>query len=265
VNAKLDASPAILDLELAWEATDAGFRVRAGVFRTPVSGELQVGAKKLDLLDRSQAVVGLSPGRQFGVELRQRIAGRALQVRAGVFNGNGPRPNDDDRLLYALRLDGTVSLGTPEEGSDAAEDGRWQLQYGTSGAWSRDADVDLASGLPADFRGERFIGGADLRLSRGALFVSAEGLYGSLDPADAARADVHGYQATVGFRLCRLVQLLARYDAFFGDGLARDRDLAIGSINLSLTERIALQGELRVPTRGRAATPGGVIDLSLTF
>lgn len=263
LQGNLRKSPVLLDLELAWAAAGVGFRASAGYFRVPVSGELQIGAPNLDLLDRSQIVNAVTPGRQIGIELRQQLAGPALLVRAGAFNGNGLAVNDDDRLLYTLRFEGERELHPPAEREAGTP--AWRIGYGASGAWSRDRSAALGLGLPQSFAGERALGGADLRITRGSVFVSAEGLYASLDPRAGSRTDVWGYQATVGWTVTRLVQILGRYDAFTGGSLASDRDLAIGSIVLNFSRYASLQTELRVPTRGADPTPGGVIDLSIQF
>lgn len=228
VNTDLRSTPALLDLEIQWLDEDLGFLIKTGFFRVPVSGELQIAAPALDLIDRSQIVDAVAPGRQIGVEIDQRIAGDALVLRVGAFNGNGLDPNDDNRLLYTLRLAGGVALGEIEAQASSPAKEPWRLHYGASGAYSKGRDARLGLDLPRNFRGSRALGGADVRLSRAGFFLSAEGLYASIDPSALSRRDVFGYQTTIGWYATRSVQLLARYDAFWAGSLASD--LAIASV-----------------------------------
>ena len=266
LQGNLISTPSILDLEIGWRHDPSGFGARAGFFRTPVSGELQIGAPFLDLIDRSQIVQAVSPDRQIGIELSQDIVGEKLVVRAGAFNGNGFKKNDDNRLLYAIRFEGVVPLGAARIVADAdASDSRWRIRYGASGSYSKDRDARLGLNLPSRFRGTRAIGGADLRLERDGFFLSAEFLYASLDFRTLERRDVYGGQFTAGWKITRLVQVLARYDALSAGSLTSDLDLAIASLVLNFTRHISLQTDLRVPARGAAPTPGGVVNLNVTF
>lgn len=253
------SSPALLDLEVKWSSEEVGFLIKAGYFRVPVSGELQIAAPYLDLIERSQIVNSVAPDRQVGIEIDQQIVGSALVVRAGLFNGNGLDTNDNNRFLYALRLEGNIPLAIETE-----TDG-WFLEYGISGAYSKDRDADLGGELPNPFRGTRAMGGADMRLNMQSVFVSVEGLYASLDRFDLSRRNVFGYQATVGWNATNSIQLLARYDSFWGGSLASDLDLAIASIVIAFIPHITLQTELRVPTRGASPTPGAIASLTVLF
>ncbi len=260
IQANLIQSRPLLDLIIDWRYEPTGFEVSAGYFRTPFSAELLIAAPHLDLIQRSQIVRALAPARQVGIQLDQEIVGDALVVRAGAFNGNGLDTNDDNRFLYTLRFDGRIRGGERRDGSPAAI-----FEYGVNGAYSKDDDARLGLDLPDPFAGERWLAGADMRWTRKPVFVSAEAIYGSIEPNGISRRDVYGYQATIGWDVSRLVQLLARYDGFHGGSLQSDRDLAIASLVLNFTAAVSLQVELAVPTRGEDPTPGGVASLALTF
>jgi hypothetical protein len=255
VQANLVDSRPVLDMIIKWKAEPYGFQISAGYFRTRFAGEFVIPAPRLDFVERSQIVRALSPGRQVGIQIDQEIVGEALVAHAGVFNGNGLDTNDDERFLYVLRFDGRIQCGEFDS----------VFEYGINGAYSEDDDTDLGFDFPKSFAGKRWLAGADARWTMGSVFVSAEGLYGSIDPNGRSYHDVYGYQASVGWTLNRLIQLLVRYDAFYAASLQEDRDLAIGSIVFNFTEIISLQGELRVPTRGEQPSPGGVASLNVTF
>ena len=70
---------------------------------------------------------------------------------------------------------------------------------------------------------------------------------------------------SAGWTFSRLVQVLARYDAFDSRGGSPDRHLAIGSLVLNFTEYVNLQVELNVPTLGAGPKPGGQASLSVQF
>ncbi len=278
LQANLIDSRPLLDLIMDWKTRrqaegGIGFGIRGGFFRTPFSGELLIAAPNLDFIDRSQIVRALAPGRQIGLQIDQQILGDRLVVRAGAFNGNGFGTNDDERLLYVLRFDGRIRTSErPHAGRSAASADtvlrgahETVFEYGLNGAYSEEDDIDFGLDLPRDFAGKRWLAGADLRVTSGPVFFSAEGLYGSLDPNDGSRRDVYGYQTSIGWDVTKLVQLLARYDALYAGSLQSDRDLAIGSITFQFTRIVSLQLSIRVPTRGEDPEPGGAADLSFTF
>jgi hypothetical protein len=255
--------PALLDAQINWTAETTGSRISAGYFRTPTSGELLIAAPDLDLIDRATVVRALAPGRQVGVQLNQPIVDRRMVARAGVFNGNGLNQNDDNRFLYTLRIDGVFDDESSAE--TYASPPLEGLSYGVSAAYSEDDQARLGLDLPAPFSGTRWLAGGDLRWQSGPLLLSAEGLYSSIDLRNASRRDLFGYQATIGWTFNALVQILARYDAFWGGSLVSDRDFAIASLSLSFGRYVFLQTELRVPTRGEGPTPGGAASLSIQF
>jgi len=260
LQANLVQSRPLLDLVIDWNHAPTGFKASGGYFRTPFSAELLIAAPNLDFIQRSQIVRALAPGRQVGIQLDQQIVGDAFVARAGAFNGNGLDTNDDNRFLYTLRFDGRIPVGHRSAGAPAAI-----FEYGLNGAYSKDDDASLGLDLPNPFAGERWLAGADMRWTRGSIFVSAEAIYGSIDPNGISRRDVYGYQASIGWDVSRLVQLLARYDGFHAGSLRSDRDLAIASLVLNFTRIVSLQLELVVPTRGEDPTPGGLASLALTF
>lgn len=255
-QAEFTKSTPLLDLVINWKPAEHGFRASAGYFRSPFSAEQLIPDPQLDFTDRSQIVNALAPSRQIGIQVDQLILGKALIVHAGVFNGNGLDANDDDRFLYMLRLDGA---------SDCGED--WKVSYGINAAHSDDENAEIGIDDYTPLNGKRWIAGGDMRATRGPFFFSAEALWGFFDDETFRNDQVWGYQASAGWQVTDLVQLLARYDAFHAGDLdrAQDRDFAIASVNFNFTKIISLQFELRVPTRGVGPSPGGIVNLNATF
>ena len=188
----------LLDRIIEWESGATGTRVGAGYFRSPFSGELLIAAPNLDFINRSQAVNAIAPARQIGLQLDQQILGDALVARLGVFNGEGRSTSSDNEFLYMLRLDGRVPY----------DDGVL-IEYGINGAFSNDDEFDPLYG--ASNRGARiYLAGTDVRLTKGPLLVSAEGLYGSYTSKSNPNYESWGYQVSAGWIFSRLVQVVAR-------------------------------------------------------
>jgi hypothetical protein len=265
LQANLINSRPLLDLIVDWKHGDSNhdFGISGGYFRTPFSGELLIAAPYLDFINRSQIVTALAPSRQVGVQLDQEIFDQKLVARVGVFNGNGFDPNDDDRLLYVARVDGALPIGD-RDGLGKLE-GASRISYGINFAYSEDESASLGLSLPNPFKGTRKLAGADMRWSTDTLFVSAEGIYGSIDPDGLSRRDVFGYQASIGWKITKEIQVLARYDALWAGSLASDLDLAIASAVYAFNQYVSIQAEIRVPTRGAQATPGGAANITLQF
>lgn len=296
VQANLIRSTPLLDLVLDWTGPQpgthpgsgtgsgtassfpsgigSGLRIAAGYFRTPFSGELLIGAPNLDFINRSQIVRALAPGRQVGIQIDQKLAGDAAVLHVGAFNGNGFSTNDDERLLYMLRIDGAISClcGGRETSVTERANGldtthiETEWRYGLNVAYSEDDDAQLGLGLGDRFEGKRLLSGADLRWTRDNVFLSAEAIYGRIAPSGPGGGrDVYGYQATLGWKITEMFQALVRYDALWAGSLASDRDLAIASLVVTFSQYVSIQSELRVPVRGEPLKPGGVVNLTFQF
>jgi phosphate-selective porin len=64
-------------------------RVRAGHFKLPFSHEQMTSASDLDFIARAAVVDDLSPSRDIGVMVHGRVANRAIEYEAGVFEADG--------------------------------------------------------------------------------------------------------------------------------------------------------------------------------
>jgi phosphate-selective porin len=78
-------------------------QVRGGHMKLPVSPEFLTSAAKTDFVERSTAVEGLGPSRDWGVMLHGEI-GRAVEYQAGVFEGDGRTRDDRAGTTAAARL-----------------------------------------------------------------------------------------------------------------------------------------------------------------
>jgi phosphate-selective porin len=78
-------------------------QVRGGHMKLPVSPEFLTSAAKTDFVERSAAVEGLGPSRDWGVMLHGEI-GRAVEYQAGVFEGDGRTRDDRAGTTVAARL-----------------------------------------------------------------------------------------------------------------------------------------------------------------
>lgn len=233
------AAPAILDAELHYRLADA-LVLQAGQFKAPFSRELLTGAGDLDFIDRARIVSALAPSRQMGVQARGRIHGR-LEYGAGAFNGNGigARLNDDGRLMGVARAS-WWPLGFSRGGGRS-------LELGANLAYSRDGNVNLGS-LVSGFEGRRTVWGMDLRFTDRRWLVAGEIVGARLAALNAGTTRPKGWQATIGFQPTPRLQLLARWDALRGNGLAADGNLLVlgvrtwptGAIQLRVNDAIDL-------------------------
>ncbi len=99
---------------------------------------------RLQLADRSRAVKNFAHGYDVGLSTTFSFWHQGLVAQIGVFNGSGENvPNDDNRLLYILRL-GTAPLGpVPHIEEDAERSAHPKLWLGTSAEFNRVAIGDL--------------------------------------------------------------------------------------------------------------------------
>lgn len=219
-----------LSLPIVPEAT-----VELGQFKAPFGREALQGKGEVTFVERSQATQLLAPGRQVGVQVAGEALDQRLSYRGGVFNGNGTTlDNVDDSFLYAAR----VSYNTvgPAQFYDELV-----IEVGANVAVSSDSAARLA-GLAepapaaltgadprlnfADYRGDRFLWGADLRASFRGYFLRGEYLRGEFDPDVALRGPgpvrstgdvvVDGVSVEGGYSLWGAVEGVVRLDALSG-------------------------------------------------
>lgn len=166
-----------------------------GQFRAPFGKEALKGKGEITFVERARISRLLAPGRQVGAQLSAETVEGKLTFRAGLFNGNGRTvSNDDDRFLWAGRVQFN-NLGTSEFYDELV------VEVGANAAFSSDSSANLVAGLDhsvqtapltggfvdlEDFRGERLLYGADLRMGWQGFFLRGEYLRGDLEPASTS-------------------------------------------------------------------------------
>jgi len=226
-------SPAILDAMMYYRASSA-VSLGVGQFKVPFSQEFLTYAGSIDFVNRSQAVTALAPGRQIGAQVAIEKPAGNFGLTIGAFNGNGlsANSNDNDDLLFAVRLSGVLEM--EREGS---QNGRFR--YGVNVAHSNDDDLSFGNGLVSSFSGKRTLAGGDIRAEFGNLLFAGEVIHTSLSPEIGVARHPWGFHATAGLLFSPKIQGLVRWDGFDGDNFDGRSDLLVFGLNVwptSVTE-----------------------------
>jgi hypothetical protein len=233
-------SPAILDARLSVTAPGEA-RLSGGAFKAPFGAEFLVSAADIDLVNRSQAVTLLVPGRQVGFSVAGPFLGR-FRYDIGAFNGNGIRIlNDDDNLMGAARITARAGEGTRT------------LLFGVNGFASDDNDAPIGVPITGDFLAEGYTGtrsafGGDVRLERDEWLIASEWIWARFDPRGGDRVEPWGYHVTLGYKPREDSQLLVRWDSVTPDGVLADSDQLILGANWFPSTPTEVQLNLVVPT-----------------
>lgn len=245
-----------------------GLDLSLGQFKAPFSREFLLGRGEISLLDRSQAVDALVPGRQVGAALSGRLLDGRLRYGAGAFNGEGRNTgNPDGDFLWAGRVSyEPVGGGQYYRGLT--------LAVGASAAFSSDSARDLrqagrldASGVDASaFAGDRLVLGADLEASYRDLFASAEYVRARLEPRavtdegpgpELPEETAEGWYVEGGYSVFGVMDFLARYDSFEPLGGERRAFVVLATSFAPVPEaRLGVQGAIQAT--GPALPPGFV-------
>ena len=198
---------------------------KAGQFKTPFGFEQLYQDSRLYIPERTLGSDRLTASRQIGLAASGTLGEAGLlSYSVGAFNGTGTNAsaNDDDRFLYAGRIEGTLY-----EGRLAGLDTR--LAAGIDGLTSRDRSV----GFPADFgfdstpatpgrdgifAGRRRAVGVDAQLQLGRFELWGEVLQGRFSPENRTPAPTVRATATSFLGAYMLIpdrfQIVGRYDRF---------------------------------------------------
>lgn len=199
-------APIILDAEMYLRVTPK-LRFDVGLFKTPFSREFLIPASSIDFVNRSRAVALMVPGRQVGLGTTWGRSNGPLTVSAGVFNGNGIQPldNDGNNMMVVARVAGTSGLGAPPSR-------QLSVTYGADVAYSKDTDALLLGGRFLNFEGQRTLASADAGVALGRFVFSTEWVLGDYQPAGQSAVRPWGGNFTGGYRISPRVQVLARTD-----------------------------------------------------
>ncbi len=218
----------------------------AGRFKAPYSREFLTGGGDIDFVSRSQSVTALAPGRALGAALRGPL-GSGFNYSVGMFNGGGG-VSGNARGEYA----GVARLGWTRGGIELAVNGAWNDDHRVVG--------ELEDPTFATLRG---LIGADLRITRGPLLVSAE-LDRGTDKLGTAR-DPWGGFVTAGYMVNPRHQVLMRLDHFDTGRVGDRRILLIGGWNYSPSSPTQVQINAVFPVDGFQEEPRLLVNLELAL
>ena len=254
LQTKFDTSPAILDAKAYWKYSE-GFRIDAGLFKSPFSYELLTGAGAIDFVNRSRVVSSLAPARQMGVQISGWLKPDVIHYAAGAFNGNGfeTNGNDNDSFLYSGRL---------EFHAESSENNT--LVIGVNGAISEDDDISIR-GVTTNFSGTRSLGGIDARWSVEKFMVSSEFIYSNLDVNGGNEFNPYGYHATAGYMAGPKTQVLLRWDQFDTDGTGPDTESIIAGLNYFPTQVSEIQLNYIIPTNESIENSQILVNFQIGF
>lgn len=213
----------LLDASLSFPIYGELLRFDVGIQKSPSGLEAMRDKGEIQFVERAQAALALSPGRQLGVGLRGRAYDGRVRYWGGMYNGNGPAfENDDHSFLFALRGEYN-SVGEVEFFEE------FVVRAGAGMAFSQDSlldvlpvassagDLEGTAGQRIDyaaFTGDRLVWGGDLGLSY--RNYSLEGEYTRTDYAASSGESLsaEGYYIEGGYTVWGALDFLARYDAF---------------------------------------------------
>lgn len=264
---------------------DPRFHVSVGQFKAPFSEEALRDKGQLRLLQRSQAVAALAPGRQVGLELSGEALDQRFTYGTGVFNGEGrTAENPGGGMLWAGRV-AFNSVGPAEFYDELV------VQVGASAAAASDSvpppgTVPPVPGSgpgvePEGLVGDRLVLGADAKLTYRGAFLQGEYLWAELTPEEGPpgggdrEVTAEGWYAEAGYSLWGALELLARFDSYRPPASESRDFLVLGaSLWMSLETRLAFQvalqadGPVLAPSRSgfpREGIPGGLTDGQATI
>jgi hypothetical protein len=216
----------LLDASLSFPIRDELLRLDAGILKSSSGLEAMLDKGELQLVERAQAALALSPGRQLGFDLRGRAFEGRFRYWGGMFNGNGPAfENDDNSFLFAFRGEYNT-VGDVEFFEDLV------LQAGADVAFADDSalavlPVATSAGAEesspggqlirfAEFTGSRVIWGADLAFRYLNYSLLGEYTRADYDPTASSSESLasEGYYIEGGYTLWGALDFLARYDSF---------------------------------------------------
>jgi phosphate-selective porin len=216
----------------------APLTVQLGQFKPPQARQELTSAAKLLFPERSLANDTFNLGRDQGIQAAGSFAGKIVEYRLGLFNGNGPNTvNPDDRHMVTGRLD------LNPLGAYAMDEAGWTstkplLNLGGSFAWNKigasdvgtkfsvDNDVmDVALNLDDAATATAFTAnyGSDLtwllwtaNVNAAWMGATLAGEYYNLnaDPSLGSDWDADGYYVQAGYQVIpRTLEVAARYSA----------------------------------------------------
>jgi phosphate-selective porin len=251
------SSTVLLDANMYYNLTP-NFSVKAGLFKSPFSYEYLTGAAATDFVNRSSVVNQLAPKRQLGLQLQGKLADGMFKYTAGMFNGNGfgPNQNDDDRFLYTARLETNSGLGGGLGDS---------FVMGLNASYEQSESATSGAGLLSQVEGEQLLLGADTRISYNNMMLAGEFIYSMIETDVGPEYNPFGYYVTGGYFVTPKMQLLARWDYFDGDFIGASSESVIGGINIFPSDFSEVQLNYIYPVEDGADFSRILLNLQINF
>lgn len=128
----------------------APFMAQVGQFRPPQARQELTSSTRQLFIERSLANDTFNLGRDQGVQASGGFAGKLVEYRLGLFNGNGPnKSNPDNRHMLAGRLDLNPFGAYPLDEAGWSGD-TLRVNVGGSFAWNKVGRNDVGSGFDRD-------------------------------------------------------------------------------------------------------------------
>jgi len=234
------------------------FSVKAGLFKSPFSYEYLTGAAATDFVNRSSVVNYLAPKRQLGFQLQGKLADGMFKYTAGMFNGNGfgPNQNDDDQFLYTARLETNSGLGSGAGDS---------FVMGLNASYEQSESTTSGAGLLSQVEGEQLLLGADTRISYKEMMLAGEFIYSTINADAGPEYNPFGYYVTGGYFITPKMQLLARWDYFDGDFIGTSSESVIGGINIFPSDFSEVQLNYIYPVEDGSEFSQILLNLQINF
>lgn len=212
LQANFIKNPAVLDANMYYQLKPE-MTIKAGLFKSPFSGEFLMSAAALDFVNRSTVVNQLAPNRQIGIQLGGGLSEGKLRYRAGVFNGNGfdGNRNNDGNFLYAARME--THIATDNEAGN-------KVVFGINASYEQKDQIASSGNLRSIFEGEQALFGSDIRFTYNDLMLSGEFIYSRLQSDFGLESNPFGYHTTAGYFVTPKTQFLIRWDHFENDDIS---------------------------------------------
>ena len=256
IRAELISELPVLDARLSYAPlSEVGLDI--GLFKVPLSGEMQIDAADIDFVNRSRAVSALAPDRLPGLQVRGDVAGGLFGFNVGLFNAGGfevDAGGEHSGLLVVARLGSSITLG------DAGS-----VTLGAAAARADDGGISAPFGRSQVFAGTRWLWSCDLRFDARGWLIAGEVAGAVLEPDRGASEEAFGLHLTLGYRPLGWLQMLVRWDSFSTAGYELSDDELVIGINTWPTLLTGVQLNVVLPLRRDLGTTRFLINAQLSL
>jgi hypothetical protein len=225
---QLNRTPAVLDGQVGYRFSDQ-FRVIAGSSKPALSVDLDPSPASTDMINRARLVGAMLNAREIGVAFLGDFDG--FYYRAGMYNGNGLNPDNDNRFLYTLRLGHKMDLNSDQK-----------LNFGINTSLNRTQSEFVGNSVMIS-AGDRVLYGFYLIYDSDTIFGTVEFLESKFELEGSGLDEtITGFYATLGNQITEQNQIVLRWDHLsYGISQIPASDQIILGLNRQLTELVSLQ------------------------